>query len=185
MVFLCFLSSWSVSDFADISNIFIAIFNLFLAGYIFIYQRDKDRASKVEALTIEERNIRLQWFKELIIQPNLNQINTFYSNLHDLEAKFASGTTIDDTFRISISDYIKNESSVLRKSFYDILRSVNSNLHCKIESNIDNLIDNLISQIFNPGLNLNHKPTFNKEITSLISYSKNDLISVIYNYKGI
>lgn len=185
----------SISDFADLANIIIAGFNLFLAYYIFIYQKGKDKtdkaeaarkeqAAKTEALNLQEQNIRLQWFRELIVQPHLTEINQFYSNLHSIENKL-SVATISEELKIDIAAFIKSEQSKLRKTFIDVLRAVNPQLHAEIESNLDTLIDSITNAIFNQGLNLNDKATFDKEAGSLISYSHNDLVSKIYNYKGV
>lgn len=185
MVSCCFYieKSWSISDFSDFSNIIIAIVNLFLAYYIFVYQRSKDKNDKTETLTLQEQNIRLQWFKELIIQPHLNDINTFFKQLHSIENKFTTPTLNEDQ-KIEIINLIKEERAKLRKSFGDLLLGVNLTLANEIKTNLDNLIDSITNTIFNDGLNLNHKPTFDKEIGALITYSRNDLISKIYQYKG-
>jgi hypothetical protein len=187
--------NFSISDISDIANIVIATVSLLLAGYIFIYQRGKDKtdkaelqqkdnAARIEALNLQEQNIRLQWFKELIVQPHLAEINTFYSELHSIETKL-SVPTISDDLKIEVSEFVKGEGVKLRKSFGDILRSVNPQLHADVKSNFDTLIDSITNKIFDAGLNLNDKPTFEREIGSIISYSHNDLISKIYNYKGI
>lgn len=186
---------WSISDFADLANIVIAGFSLFLAYYIFVYQKSKDKIdkaeiarkeqeAKIDALNLQEQNIRLQWFKELIVQPHLNEINQFYSNLHSIEHKL-SVASISEELKIDVAAFIKSEQAKLRKTFIDVLRAVNPHLHSEIKTNLDSLIDNITNAIFNQGLNLNNKATFDKEIGSLISYSHNDLVSKIYNYKGI
>jgi hypothetical protein len=197
MVFCCYDidNSWQVSDIADIASIIIAIVNLFLAGYIFIYQRDKDNIdsakqlqkeidAKKEAIRLQEQNIRLQWFKELIIQPHISEINLFYTNLYSIEAKLNVNPITDD-LKIETSEFVKANGSILRKSFIDILHSVSPQVHSDIKNNIDDLIDQITTKIIDAGLNLNDKPTFDREIGSLISYSHNDLISKIYSYKGI
>jgi len=197
MILRCFniATIWSISDFANIANIIIAGVSLLLAAYIFIYQRGKDKIEKVESqqkdndakletLNLQEQNIRLQWFKELIVQPHLNEINYFYIALHSIENKFSNGTNSDD-LKIEVSEFVKGEGAKLRKSFGDILRSVTPELHSDIKSNFDTLIDSIVNKIFDSGLNLKDGPTFEREIGSLISYSHNDLISKIYNYKGI
>ena len=184
-----------MSDFADIANIIIAAISSLLAAYIFIYQRGKDKTDKeesqqkdhddkVEALNLQEQNIRLQWFKELIIQPHLNEINNFYTALHSIESNFTNGTNSDD-LKIEISEFVKGEGVKLRKSFGDILRTVTPQLHSDIKSNLDTLIDNIVNKIFDSAINLKDRVIFYREVGSLISYSHNDLISKIYNYKGI
>jgi len=187
--------SWQVSDIAEIASIIIAIVNLFLAGYIFIYQRKKDKRDSVkqlqkeidakkEAISLQEQNIRLQWFKELIIQPHISEINFFYTNLYSIQAKL-NVKTITDDLKIETSEIVKANAALLRKSFIDILHCVSPQVHSAIKHNIDDLIDKITTKIIDAGLNLNDKPTFDREIGSLISYSHNDLISQIYSYKGI
>ncbi len=172
-----------ISEISDIANIVIAIISLALAFYIFVYQRDKDSKDKREALNLQEQSIRLQWFKELIIQPHLVEIETFYSHLHSIESRFTPAGITDEQ-KIEVINFIKDERSKVRKTFGDILINVNPELYNHIKTNLDNLIDKITNIIFDDGLNLHHKPTFDKEIGSLISYSHNDLISKIYNYKG-
>ena len=197
MAFCCWIiyNSWEVSDIADISNIIIAIVNLFLAGYIFIYQRAKDKNdnikqlqneidAKKEAISLQEQNIRLQWFKELIIQPHIVEINLFYTNLYSIEAMLKVNSISDD-LKIDTSEFVKANGAALRKSFIDILLSVSPIVHFDIKNNIDVLVDKITSKIIDAGLNLNDKRTFDREIGTLISNSHNDLISIIYNYKGI
>lgn len=41
--------NFSISDISDIANIIIATVNLLLAGYIFIYQRGKDKTDNESA----------------------------------------------------------------------------------------------------------------------------------------
>jgi hypothetical protein len=197
MAICCWINynSWEVSDIADISNIIIAIVNLFLAGYIFIYQRAKDKNdnikqlqneidAKKEAISLQEQNIRLQWFKELIIQPHISKINLFYNNLYSIEAMLKV-KPISDDLKIDTSEFVKANGAALRKSFIDILLSVSPIVHFDIKNNIDVLVDKITSKIIDTGLNLNDKRTFDREIGTLISNSHNDLISLIYNYKGI
>ena len=173
----------TISDLSGIANIVIAIISLLLACYIFIYQRGKDKNDKDEIAKLQEQNIRLQWFKELIIQPHLSEINHFYSQLHSIESKF-SEAPISEELSINLNAFIKLEHSKLRRSFYDVILAVNPAVHLEIKNNLDTLIDKITNAIFNMDLNLNDKATFDKEIGSIISYSYNDLISKIYNYKG-
>ena len=177
----------------DVAHIILAAVSLYLAYYIFVYQKNKDKENRAEAaqkeqegkiaaLNLQEQNIRLQWFKELIIQPHLADINHFYSQLHSIESRFEA--TMLEAQKIEVINFIKAEQSKLRKSFYDVLLGVNPQLYNAVKDNLDKLIDGMTNTIFNDGLNLNHKPTFDKEIGSQITYSRNDLIKNIYNYKG-
>ena len=164
MVFCCWIiyNSWQVSDFADIANIIIAIVYLFLAGYIFIYQRAKDKNdnikqlqneidAKKESISLQEQNIRLQWFKELIIQPHIAEINSFYKNLYSIEAML-NVTPFSDDLNIDISEYVKAKGAEFRKSFIDILLSVSPIVHSDIKNNIDDLVDKITTKIIDAEL---------------------------------
>lgn len=193
--FLCNTNDWAISNIADIANIIIAAATLFLAFYIFIYQRQKDKkdkveqerkeqSNKIEALQFQEQNIKLQWFKELIIQPHLLEINNYYKSLHSLEQRITS-VTLSEEEKLILSDFIKVAQSHLRRTFVDVLRGVNIKMYNDVIENLDNLTGEITNIIFNDGFDLSHKPTYEKEIGSKITYSRNDLISKIYNYKGV
>ena len=177
-------NTFSISDASGIANIIIAACNLALAYYILFFQRNKENRKELQAQILQEQNIKLQWFKELIIQPHLSDINNFYNNLHTLESKIATNTLTEDE-KFELIGFIKSEQSALRRTFVDILYGVNNKLHDAVLTNFDNLTDEITNTIFNDGFNLTHKPTYEKEIGSKINYSRNDLISKIYNYKGV
>ncbi len=184
----------TLTDVSSIANIVIAATSFGLAYYVFVYQKNKDKKErdvrqkkekedKIEASKLQEQNIRLQWFKELIIQPHLSLINEFYNQLHTLDAKITT-TTLDEQQKIEIIDFVKGQQAILRKSFVDVLLGVNPLLYDEVITNLDTLTDNITNVIFNNGLNLTNKATFDKEIGTKITYSRNDLISKIYNFKG-
>lgn len=184
MLLCCHGYSWSISDLSDVANVVIALVNIALAYYIFFYQKQKDQESKIASSKLQEQNIRLQWFKELIIQPHLGDINTFYVELHKLQGMITSNTLSEEK-KIELSDFIKEKQAGLRKKFVDVLHGVHPQLYNDVIDNLDNLTDTLTTAIFNDGLNLTHSPTYEKEIGVKIMYSRNDLISKIYNYKGV
>jgi hypothetical protein len=184
-------NSLTISEF---TNIVIAIANVALASYVFIYQIRKDKKNelaqtekeqldRITVLDLQEQNIRLLWFKEIIVQPHLTNVNLFYQNLHSIEEKL-SKSTISEEIKADTLEFIKSECSKIRKSFIDILRTVNPELYNDIKNNIDSLLDHITGKLFDAGLNLNDKRTFEREVGSKISYSHNDLISKLYNYKG-
>lgn len=192
---LCINFDLAMSDIADVANIIIAVATLLLGYYIFIYQRRKDKKDKEEAeekdqdnkqenLRLQEQNIRIQWFKELIIQPHLSNVNGFYDCLYTLESQIKHSPLNEDD-KQELNSFIKQELSFLRKTFVDVLIGIDRKLYDEIITNLDNLIDSITRAIFNENLDLTDKNTFEKEINSRISYSRNDLIKNIYNYKGV
>ena len=196
---LCFAdaasTSLSLSDVSDLSNVVIAFLGLILAGYVFFYQRGKDKRDaaaqqqkehddRVEATRLQEQNIRLQWFKELVIQPHLSDINHFYAQLHTID-QMIDCNPLSEAKRQEISEFVKSQQAVLRKSFVDVLRGVHPQLYQDVISNLDTLTGDITITLFDEGFNLVHKPTFEREIGSKVTYSRNDLIQKIYSYKGV
>jgi len=173
-----------LSDLSDLAQVFIALVNLFLVSYVFVYQRAKDKEDKLNQIKLQDQNIHLQWFKELIIQPHLNDIYQFYKDIHDIEHKLKINPLGEDE-KIEIVNYIKKEQVELRKSFMDAIRNIDQKLYDDIKENLDLLTDKLTETIINKDLDFSDKSIYDSEIKSIITYSRNDLISKIFNYKGI
>lgn len=171
-------------EFSDFLRTIVSIANLLIVIYVFSYTRRKDKREIKRSTTLEEQKIRLQWFKELIIQPNMSVIEKFYENIILILNKLVNiGNTDSDLIKISAD--VKEEHAKIRKSFVDLLRVADPEVEKKIKLNLDNLIGNLDITIFDRGINFSHLPAFEKEIISKVIYSKNDLISTIYSFKGI
>lgn len=176
--------SSSLSDLADWSQVLIALVNLFLAGYVIFYQIKKDEKSDNDTAKLNEQNIKLQWFKELVVQPNMIGIIEFYSNLNTIDTKINSNDLTDEE-KENINEFVKSELSKLRKSFVDVLYLVDKNFAEQLMTNLDELIDGITNSIFNDELKLKNPVVYEKNIGSKISISKNKVIAQLYNYKGI
>lgn len=185
MMLVCCNSEWTMtlSDYSDISQVLIAAINLFLAGYVIIYQIKKDQQDSNHTAQLNEQNIKLQWFKELIVQPNHKKIDAFYINLHSIKEQIDSND-LSINRKEDINNFIKAELTVIRKSFVDILHSIDKELGDKVLKNLDNLVDSTTDAIFNDELKLKNASVYEKEIGSKIEYSKSDLISTLFHYKG-
>jgi hypothetical protein len=177
-------SKVSLSDFSDLAQVLIATVNLFLAGYILLYQMRKDKKSDNDTARLNEQNIKLQWFKELIVQPNIAIINSFYENLSTIKDKIRSND-LSPQEKEAINEFVKLELSKIRKSFVDVLYQVDRSFGTKVLSNLDNLVNEITNSIFDDELKLNLPTVYEKKIGSQISYSKNSLLALLYNYKGV
>jgi hypothetical protein len=174
----------TLSDFSDIAQIIIAMFNLLLAAYIIIYQVKKDRKAESDTAKINEQSIKLQWFKELIVQPNIASINSFYENLSSIKSKISSND-LDTEKKEEINNFVKSELSGIRKSFVDVLFQVDKPFAGKVLANLDELVNGITDSIFDEELKLKLPSVYEKNIGSKISYSKNNIVALLYNYKGI
>lgn len=174
----------SLADFSDLAQVIIAAINLLLAGYIILYQINKDKESERSTALLNEQNIKLQWFKELIVQPNIAVMNTFFSQLLALREKITSNDLPIEQ-REAINNSAKTELSVFRKSFVDVLMQVDPEFGAQTLKNVDDLVDSITEAIFNEELKLTLPSVYEKNIASKIHYSRNTLIAQLYNYKGI
>jgi hypothetical protein len=174
----------SLSDFADLAQVIIALANLFLAGYLFFYQFNKDKKIELQTAKLNEQNIKLQWFKELVVQPNLASINQFYINLQGIKGRITSND-LSVAQKEEINNFVKDELSGIRKSFVDVLLQVDKSFSDKILENLDELVDTITNSIFNDELKLAVPQIYEKHIGNKISYSRNNLIALLYNYQGI
>jgi hypothetical protein len=172
-----------ISDVESISNIILALLTLILAYYVFVYQRHKDNENKIETEELHKKNIKLQWFKEIIIQPRIQYVFGFYESLNNLRSEF-SIEEIGEDKKIEIINKIKQEQSKLRKSFLDLIQHVNLELHNEIAKNIDSLTDQLTDSVSNDELKLNNNKTYEREINTKIKSSYNDVLSKIFNFCG-
>lgn len=174
----------TLSDMADWSQVFIALVNLFLAGYLIFYQINKDKKTDNDTAKLNEQNIKLQWFKELVVQPNMIGIIEFYSSLNTIDSKINSNDLTDNE-KQDINEFVKLELSKLRKSFVDVLFLVDKVFAEQLMKNLDELVDGITNAIFNDELKLKNAVVYEKNIGSKISISKNKVIAQLYNYKGI
>lgn len=171
-------------NFLDLLKTIVPLANLLIVVFVFNYTRKKDKKEIKRSQKLEEQKIQLQWFKYLILEPNMSLVNKFYEDITvSLNNLLNIGN--QDIDLIKISSDVKAEHAKIRKSFVDVLRIADTKLEDKIKLNLDNLIGELDTTIFDKGINLSHVPAFEKEIISRVIYSKNDLISAIYSYKGI
>ncbi len=156
---------------ANIANVIIALFSMFIAGYVIIYQKSKDRT-----------NIRLQWFKDLIILPHIGQVYKFYEDVTS-SVRLLQSEEVNEDFKQSISEELKHTLVIFRKNFIELLRGVNSSLHVNSRDNVDNLIDEITNYIFLDSVNFNDKKE-SEIVMSRITHSKVNFISLIFKYKG-
>jgi len=177
-------NTFTLADGADWAQVIIALANLGLAGYLIIYQIGKDKKTDNDTARLNEQNIKLQWFKELVVQPNMNGIMEFYSNLHTIDSKIHSNDLTEDE-KQDINDFVKAELSKLRKSFVDVLFLIDKPFAQQLMSNLDELVDGITNAIFNDELKLKIPQVYEKNIGSKISASKNKIIAQLYNYRGI
>jgi hypothetical protein len=169
---------------SDITNIFIALANLALLYYVFVYQKQKDRADKLERQVSSDQEINLNWFKELIIAPNIQKIYAFFEELNTTSQVLRkSGLTIAE--RQSVDKKIKEIFSTFNRSFIGLLFSVNVDFAESNKKILDNLQAHLITKTFEENLALTVENIFKENFENPILEAHKDVISNIHHFKGI
>ena len=176
-------TGYTLSNYSDLSQIIIALVNLGLAGYIFVYQRGRDSKANLQSSRLNEQNIKLQWFKELIIQPNYSCLIAFFSNLQSIRTMISTDNMPDEEI-IAINRFINDESAKFRVNFYDIMLKVNNDIYKSIKAEVESLVTTLTTVISDDEHKLTNSKTFEREILEPIIYAKNNIVSIVFNYTG-
>lgn len=166
-----------------ITNILISLLTLFLTYYVFIYQKKKDKSDKENSIQQQSKNNKLQWFKELIIQPKMNEVFDYFEKIKTLKNDINSNELSMDQ-RQDLIERIKQYQSDFRKSFLEIVQNVNSSLYNDLLKHIDDLTDKLTEVISNDELKLCHEKTYDREIQKPIDKTYNNFMASIFNFEG-
>ena len=130
----------SLSDAADIANVIVAILAFVFSMYSFWIQRKRDRKnyeeanerqiqsekdaaeklsqSKIEAEKLRIQAIQLQWYKDLVISPNIEHLDEFYETLHEIRTGIEI-PDLDSGSKIEIIDKVKAAHRQIRKTLVD------------------------------------------------------------------
>lgn len=172
-----------LSDAADIAQVVIAGASLFLAYVIYQYQK-KDRVIQTVTEKINnEKNVKLQGFKEFVVTPNFSHLELFFDQLLTLKQQITV-TTIDDPLAIQLNSFVKSEVSKFRINFNDAILGVNRTLFDSIKLKIENLNDLLIQVISDGHFDLTDAQEFEQLIGYPIRKTKNDVVALLVTYEG-
>ncbi len=162
----------TLDNLEKISNIIIAFLTLILAFYVFVYQKRKDKSDR-----------RVQWLKDLIIEPKLNEVAAFYDLISTLKSEIKSND-LDEDEKVRIIGKIKKGASDFRKSFLASLQYLAPVLHKNIQDDLDKLTDDLTNAISNDELKLCNAKTYEREIAEKIQNSHSFVLKQIFEYNG-
>ena len=172
-------SSTTLSDIGSIAQALIAAINLVLLIYIFRYQHKQDDIEHES----DENRLRLEWFRELIVKPNISNLFGFFDKVTDTCERFRTALLSDAQKGIIIAE-LKAHFTLIRRQFTDLLNSVNSPLHSNFLATCDQLLDGVTNTVFNPAIDLSHPDVFKTSITNNILKVKRDLVTLIIDYQG-
>lgn len=161
-----------ITKVSEYANVITAIAGFALAFYVFIYQRGK-----------EHLNIKLQWFKELIVNRNIDKIYHFYDQFVDLAQQMNQPALIDEK-KAEILGSIKGICSRFRKDFINLLFIVDPSMARDIQKQIDSTLDEITKAVDNSSLNLQSPFVFESNILTPIFRNRNFTLYRILKYDG-
>lgn len=178
-----FSTPHAISAISHLTLAIVSIVNFIFIYCIFRKQKKKDLEDFNKSEKLRRENLKLTWFRELIILPQWDNVNNYYENVLIIASKLKVQNLLYGE-KMKILNELKDETSELRKSFVDILMVVDLRLHSLVLASLDKMQDGITEVAYDEGINLNHEPKFKSKVENLITYSKNDIISLVFSFDG-
>ena len=164
---------WNLSI-TDVATSLIAAINIVLIWYIFIYQRKKDRADHRFILDHIDFSLKSEWFKSVILEPNIKELHEFFLKLGSMFSGLQSEPS--DTVKTKMIEDINDMFNNIEFRFLSILGCVDQKLEDNCIIIIDQLRDKFATEIYD-------RDRFNpEELRSFIIVSKRNLIKELYQF---
>ncbi len=161
------------SDAADLAQVIIAIANIMLAIFLFLRQVIKDGD-----------DIKLNWFKELVIQPNIDEIKNYFIALHKIQDTIVP-SPIDDAERQEIENTLWSERDKINRSFITVLNGIDPKFADNCRDEITKVTKEIIKVLINRNeLKINEIKNYENYIGEKIKDLHSYIIASIYKYKG-
>src|SRR5258708_4816196 len=171
---MCHPSFWDFKI-GDLINSIIAATGVALAYYVFVYKRKKDTNDKKELLDQLRQTARIEWFKLLIIEPNIDAIHTFFSDIEKVIERILI-TPINTDYLIEYSVYVDDKFNRFERKFIETLDAIDPILSEKIIHAIDDLRDYIKERIPYEPLSTDK----GKLMRGKFRKSKNDFLKALY-----
>ncbi|KOY85058.1 hypothetical protein AD998_01850 [bacterium 336/3] len=140
------------------------------------------RKQLIDNQGLQKRNIDLQWFKEIIFQPNIQRIESYFNKIFDLiEVELREETPSP----LSLSKEIKGVQSLFREQFLFLIHEVDEKFERLLLDILDKLTDELTIEAGNIDLMNDHdeKERWKNKLKDLIFTSKSTFLYQFYKYK--
>lgn len=165
----------------DVANIFIATITVGLGIYVFVYQRKKDRKDQEIILSQIKSATKLEMFKLLIIEPNVNNLHTFFTNLNS-SFQTLKGARINSVLINQAQTDLDTHCNDFEESFIKLLDGIDHQFYLSVIATMDVLRDGVSVQISN--LPINSLGDISN-IEDLFFEFKTNFIKSLYNFNSI
>lgn len=168
----CFI--WeNIEKISSVANVIITLLALVLTYYVFVYQKGKDRKAQ-----------KIQWFKELIILPRLDKIDSTFKKIEQKLKEEIDCSDLDQDKKDTLISHIKEKAATFRKDFLVLIQQIEPSLYKLMQTYLDELVDKLTEAISNDELKLNNNQTFEREVNQNIQEAYGKILNAIFDYKG-
>lgn len=168
---------WLAKVITPFVTLFVSLTTLVFSFLIF---RHKDKKEDRDL----ERRLKIDWFKTLILDANLEHFYTFFDDIEKEMKQLSNGSGVNQALKQKVDGAIKDHQRVFRMKFVDSLLAVDETLYDNIQKIADGLTDKFTESIFDSGINLSHPPKFEELVIKPVSESKTEMIKQIFAYKG-
>ncbi len=173
----------SLSEVADFANVVIAFLAFGFSMYSFWIQKERDRQNVKEAEDVRLQSIQLQWYKDLVISPNIQHLDCFYETLHEIRTGIVSPDLSSES-KTELIERVKEAQRQIRKTLVDSILPISIGLHDNVLDNLDQLIDQITNTLDNDTLKLSNPTVNDTELGKPIWDSKKDILTIVYGYRG-
>lgn len=171
----CHSGSSLLSSACEIAMVVIAVVNVLLL----VRTSNKSKKADIEK---NEQNRRLELFKTLVLDQNMDFFYKFYGDFTAESERLLTADTLDS--KKEINQKLQEQTRCFRQRFTNILSAIDEQLYSEILNITDSLMDPITVAIFDQGINLTHKPKFDEKISKVISDNQVKMIRILYHYKG-
>ncbi len=170
MIGCCLNTSNGWEYVTGLSGIITSSLSLGLGYYVFIHQKKK-----------EKKELKLDWFKELILLPNLPKAFEYFEKVN-ISANNIKSDNVDDNLKMTLIDEIKNHQIVLRKELLDMIQHLDVDLYLELMKIVDGITDELTEKIFDDSFDVTNEVVFNKQFLRIITSGHQSFFSTLFSF---
>ncbi|MDX1902629.1 MAG: hypothetical protein SFU27_00605 [Thermonemataceae bacterium] len=153
----------------------------FIVGGLSVYYIKKQL---IDNQKTQQRNIDLQWFKEIIFQPNIQRIEDYFKQIFQLIERELEE---EHPSPLNLSRSIKSEQAYFREQFLFLIHEVDKNFEIELLNILDDLTDEITSEAGNIDLLVakDDKERWKSRLKDKVFTSKGAFLYQFFKYKEI
>ncbi len=173
-------SNFNISDLVrTISTVITLIFSATNLIYAIKFFRYKDKKED----EVKEKDLRVSWFKSLILDYNFEYFNNFFQEI-DVELQKLKQKQTTDKQKEQIIETVLDKQRFLRGNFIEMLSVVDGQIYEQTLGKVDKLTDEITETVFDSKVSLTNEQKFEELISQKIIETKIEILKLLFGYKG-